>query len=201
MNIQTNYYSNYKTFIGFLLLISFLCFFGCTDRDSKQYLTSGHQTQTPYQVLAAGFDAAQSNSSFEAQTAPKGTICDHESVFDQKVLSPSGQFYAQELAPKDQGLIGLIYANNNQPYRTFQVTNHEMEGVSNPLKSIAWSPDSRRIATMFHYGSGGHIELVDALSGTYLHTYKLHSFCHCPYFSKDGKSIICGSRKITLNLN
>ena len=95
-------------------------------------------------------------------------------------------------------MIGLFYAKNDETYRTFQVSNHVIKGVRNQLKAIAWSPDSKQIATMYHYDFGGHIELVDAINGNYLHTYKLNSYCHCPYFSKDGMFITCGSERMNL---
>ena len=82
-----------------------------------------------------------------------------------KVCSPDGTYFAEELAEKGYGRIGLYSLSSNKLIKVLEFTTHPDGQYRNDLKGLAFSPNSERLAAMFHHGSGGHLSVVHVATG------------------------------------
>jgi hypothetical protein len=110
--------------------------------------------------------------------------------FGARAFSPDGTKYAREVEEKGMGNIGIFDLATDKLIRVLNVDQHPDGDFSNPLKGLAWSPDSRWLAAMFHHGSGGHISVVNVDSGTEVGHLAIERWYHCLWFSSDGTEII-----------
>jgi hypothetical protein len=117
---------------------------------------------------------------------PSAVHSPHGSVpFGKEACSPDGTKYAREIEPRDQGHIGVFAAQNDEP-----LSEISMGEEDNDLKGLAWSPDSRWIAVMYHRGNGGYIAIVHAETGDQVKQVPIGKWYHHMQFSSDGKRII-----------
>ncbi len=106
-----------------------------------------------------------------------------------QVYSPTRQRYAREEEPLGQGLIGIYDAANNR-LRSVDVVQHPRDDSPNAVRAIAWSPDEKLLAVMFHHAPGGHVSIVDAERGVELGYVKLGTPYRTLEFSPDEQSIL-----------
>jgi hypothetical protein len=61
---------------------------------------------------------------------------------------------------------------------------------SNDLKGLAWSPDSRWLAFMYHHDSGSYIVVVDAQTGKLTQSIPVNEYYHYMQFTADGGHLL-----------
>lgn len=125
-------------------------------------------------------------------------IKSYENVFGKTVRSPNGKYYARELKPAGYGKIGVYYHCDDQHYQTFFVQTHEIPNTPNDLKALVWSPDSKLLATLYHFSGGGHTSVVDVATKKVVCYIRLNSYCHDLGFSRDGGIISCRQQTCTI---
>jgi hypothetical protein len=123
-----------------------------------------------------------------SQYCPSAVHSTHGSVpFGARACSPDGTRYAREVDPANQGQIGVFDAGTGE--LLLQISVGE---TNNDLKGLAWSPDSRWLAVMYHHGSGGYIAILDASTGARFTTLPIDGWAHYMRFADDGIHIIAG---------
>lgn len=115
--------------------------------------------------------------------SPNGNV-----PFGKTACSPDKKMYAREIEPRNQGNIGIYDTNTDKMLKAVDVKQHP-QGSSNDLKALAWSPDSKRLAVMYHYDGGGHISIMDVDSGEEIKRLVIKKFYHQMNFLPDGKRI------------
>jgi len=98
--------------------------------------------------------------------------------------SPDGTRYAKEVEPFKNGNIGIFDRKNGQRLKTIKINEK-----NNPLKGLAWAPDGRRLAVMYHHGDGGYVEIVDTHSGSGLRQVDIKKWYHFMAFSEGDKQL------------
>lgn len=82
------------------------------------------------------------------------------------IYSPDGKYFAKEIRDADgyyhHGLIGLFDKTTGNLIHTFDVS----AGIWNDVKGLAWSPNSQKIAVMYHGGFNNGTWLLDIPSKT-----------------------------------
>lgn len=119
----------------------------------------------------------------EGQTfvcSPRGPIS------SEKVCSPDRTQYAKGI---DQNGTIRIYDLNDQPIRDVTLPTHTCSPCPNDLKGLAWSPDGQWLAGVFHHDAGGHIALINLVTGE-REWYNINDYYHCITFSADGTQIV-----------
>jgi hypothetical protein len=91
-----------------------------------------------------------------------------------KAESPDGARHAQVVQPQPQaqppqeGHIRIFDAKNNHKLTEIRIPQE----LNNPIKALAWGPDSRRLAVMYHHDAAGlapgYVAIVDAKDGALL---------------------------------
>jgi hypothetical protein len=117
--------------------------------------------------LALGQAATAQAALFDTETACPSPHGDVEE--DCKAIAPDGTQYAQVVQPQAQRAGAItIFAKSGQQLTTITIPAE----APNPIKGIAWGPDSRRLAVMYHHGdprlAPGYLAIVDAKSGAVL---------------------------------
>lgn len=154
-----------------------------------------HVTATPTSTVTASHAAASSI----ATTSPTPTtsparcegptfICSpHGSIPpDTKACSPDWTQYAKGI---DQNGTIRIYDLNDQPIRDVTLPTHTCSPCPNDLKGLAWSPDGQWLAGVFHHDAGGHIALINLVTGE-REWYDINDYYHCIKFSPDGTQLV-----------
>lgn len=118
--------------------------------------------------------------------------------FGTKAYSPDGRMYAREIEPRDYGHFGIFEVCTDRELKEIKVTQHPDGEYWNDLKGMAWSPDSKLLAVMYHHYGGGHISLVDVDAGSQIKYISFDGWPHSIQFSPDGKQIIVGSTIIEI---
>lgn len=115
--------------------------------------------------------------------SPQGNV-----PFGEKAFSPDGKMYAREVEPKAQGRIGIYDAATEKSLKVLTVKQHPAD-QPNDLKGLAWSPDSRSLAVMYHYDGGGHIAVVSVDTEGEITHIPIKKQFHYIEFSSDGMKI------------
>lgn len=119
----------------------------------------------------------------------------HGSVpFGKKAYSPDGKMYAREVKPRGHGNIGIYDLTTGKRLRVIDVTQHPAGDNPNDLKGLAWSPDSKWLAVMYHHGGGGHISIVNVDTGEEIKNLSISGWPHYMEFSTDGTKIKAGGK-------
>jgi len=105
----------------------------------------------------------------------------------KKAFSPNGHKYAREIEPDGYGLIGIFDRETDE----LILTINESHGGHNDLKGLAWSPDSKYIAIMFHAGLNGGVWIRDIETGELVGKGdKIGYFAHHMVFDDTGDQLI-----------
>ena len=114
----------------------------------------------------------------------------HGSVpFGQKAYSPDGKMYTSEVEPRDHGNIGIFDLTTDKRLSIIDVRQHPAGDYPNDLKGLAWSPDSKWLAVMYHHDGGGHISIVSVDTGQEIKYLPISKWYHHIEFSSDGTKI------------
>ncbi|TAK33769.1 MAG: hypothetical protein EPO21_11855 [Chloroflexota bacterium] len=133
------------------------------------------QTQTPTSQAASLFGMRS-----DAVYSPTGSV-----PFGAQATAPDGSRYVTEASPQNGGLIGI-----------YQKATGVLERVvatglpGDKLEGLAWSPDSKTIAAMYHYWGNGTIALIDAATGAKLRYIPINYGYNYMVFSADGTQIV-----------
>lgn len=91
----------------------------------------------------------------DACFSPDGTV-----PADCRIYSPDGRLYVQQI-DRTTSRFGVFDASRGEQVNTFT------GDTANDLKSIAFSPDSRQVALLYHYShTSNQVRLIDNLLGT-----------------------------------
>jgi hypothetical protein len=85
--------------------------------------------------------------------------------FGDKACSPDKMLYAREEEPKNLGQIGIHDRATDRQLTVIKVTQQADGDGPNEIKGLAWSPDSRLLAVMYHQSGGGSVSIVDVKQG------------------------------------
>lgn len=118
--------------------------------------------------------------------------------FGEKAYSPNGKMYAREIEPKDYGHIGIFEVGTDKLLKEIKATQHPTGEYGNNLKALAWSPDSKLLAVMYHHNGGGHISLLDIEAGREIKYIAIQGWPHFMEFSPDGRQIIAEGKVIEI---
>jgi hypothetical protein len=86
-------------------------------------------------------------------------------LFGDKACSPDKMLYAREEEPQQQGRIGIYDRATDRQLKVVKVTQQPDGDGPNEIKGLAWSPDSRLLAVMYHQSGGGSVSIVDVKEG------------------------------------
>jgi WD40 repeat protein len=104
--------------------------------------------------------------------------------FGEEACSPDGRMYAREIEPRNQGRLGLYDKGTGRLLKEVQVNYHPGR-YPNSLKGLAWSPDGKRLAVMYHYDGRGHISLVNVDTGEEVKSIPISKYYHSMKFSSE----------------
>ncbi len=116
----------------------------------------------------------------DAAFSPEGSV-----PFSSRATSPDGTKFARELEPRGTGKVGIFAEATEQLLRTL-----DFHQTNNDLKGLAWSPDSKHVAVMFHFGGGGSIYVADVETGKQVASLPVSENFHYIVFSRPGTQII-----------
>lgn len=117
-------------------------------------------------------------------TSPDGDVPHGSPPFDGRAISRNGKYYACEVKPYDQGNIAVFSSKGK--------LIQKWEGMSNdnPLKGLAWSPDSKRLAIMYHGGMRPAIQIVRIGKKGVIAASEISAWYHFMAFAEDGKTLL-----------
>lgn len=113
-----------------------------------------------------------------------------------RAFRPDCVVYASEIAPARHGLIGVFDGHHpGARTRVVDFRQHLDGEFTNDLKALAWSPDGRLLAAMFHeaipgQSQGGHIEVRQVDTGEVVKTVLLSRWYHDLRFSSNGTRLV-----------
>lgn len=116
----------------------------------------------------------------DAVFSPTGDV-----PFGQRAYSPDDAMFASEVQPRDNGKIGIFQQGTDTLLRVIDAGQPR-----NRLKGLAWSPDSKRIAVMFHLSTGGAILIFQAQTGNVTQNISIPEYYHFLVFAPDGTHLI-----------
>lgn len=119
----------------------------------------------------------------DAVFSPMGTI-----PADAKVFSPDGSKYVSELKPINTMKIGVFEKKTNKLLKGIDLAYSMWK--NNDIKGLAWSPNSKMLAVMFHHHLGGDVIILNAESGEKIKPIRIDTYYHYMAFSSDGHKII-----------
>ena len=99
--------------------------------------------------------------------------------------SPDGQYVARQIEPALSGQVG-IFDRADAPLNRID----ESHGSANDLKGLAWSPDSTRVAIMFHGGNNRGVWVREALTGDLVARVQPTLEVHYMVFDETGASLL-----------
>jgi hypothetical protein len=86
-------------------------------------------------------------------------------LFGDKACSPDKMLYAREEEPERHGRIGIYDRATDRQIKVVKVTQQPDGDGPNEIKGLAWSPDSRLLAIMYHQSGGGSVSILDVMKG------------------------------------
>ncbi|HEV7858811.1 MAG TPA: hypothetical protein VGO91_09305 [Pyrinomonadaceae bacterium] len=86
-------------------------------------------------------------------------------LFGDKACSPDKMLYAREEEPEHAGRIGIYDRVTDRQLKIIKVTQQPDGDGPNEIKGLAWSPDSRLLAVMYHLRGGGSVSILDVKQG------------------------------------
>lgn len=128
-------------------------------------------------VLIGGFFLASCNPDWVG--SPNGTVPQGTAAY-----SPDGKYYSKEIEPYGQGNIGVFQKKDDQSVWTWYLPLEH-----NDLKGMAWSPDSNRVALMYHWGSRSQIYVYELYNERQVAQASANGWAHSMKYAKDGKGI------------
>lgn len=136
-------------------------------------------------AVALGREAVAQSELFQTDTACASPHGDVEEGC--QALAPNGTQYAQVVQPQDQRAGAIhVFAKSGQQLTTITIPAE----ANNPMKGVAWGPDSRRLAVMYHHGAPGlgpgYVAIVDAQSGAVLDKVRWQNKTFYHYLRWDG---------------
>jgi hypothetical protein len=143
-----------------LILVLLQC--GCSGNSGGNDNTTAITVITPPPIKPA--PAAQ-------PTPPAGCMAALSSArgsvpFGDKACSPDKMLYAREEESRNRGRIGIYDRATDSQLKIVKVMQQQDGDDPNEMKGLAWSPDSRLLAVMYHQGGGGSINIIDVQRGT-----------------------------------
>lgn len=118
--------------------------------------------------------------------------------FGESACSPDGKRRACEVKPQGHGRIGIYLLKPNKLEKVIDTPQHPDGDFANDLKGLAWSPDSKQLAVMYHHGGGGHISIVSVATGKETKRLSLNEFYHYIEYSSDGRKIMADGQTLQI---
>lgn len=102
----------------------------------------------------------------------------------EKAFSPNGKYYAREFAPFDEGNIGIFTRAGKLVQKWDLLPNN------NDLKGLAFSPNSKRLAVMYHGGMTPAIQVVELGKKDVVAATDIDTWYHFMVYGKDNKTLL-----------
>ena len=115
----------------------------------------------------------------DAIFSPGGSIEEGAAAY-----SPDGFFYAGELEPRGEGMVGIFNAGSGELLLSIRA-----QEVKNDLKGIAWSPDGSVLAVMYHGGKPAGIVFYDSMTGERLRHLEISAAYHFMAFGRENHTL------------
>ena len=141
---------------------------------------SGGYPAKPYTYLEIEVNGEEEEESdpftdrSDAAFSPRGTL-----PTDAVIYSVDGKYSVKQIEPYRNGNFGLFDAKNNQLIRKIRVPVS-----NNDAKGMAFAPNSRWLAVMYHVSSGGSIYIVDVETGVLLKSERADEWYHFMVFDR-----------------
>jgi len=103
----------------------------------------------------------------------------------EKANSPDGKYYACEIKPYGYGHIAIYKTKDNKLVQKWQVLPND-----NSLKGLAWSPNSKRVAIMYHGGMTEGIQVVEIGKTGVVAAANIDQWFHFMVYDKAGKALL-----------
>ncbi len=158
------------------------------DRNCHDYLVLAKSTSGfpiyPYTYWEVVIDEPEGEDEYEPYPFSNRTdvaFAAHGFVPNDAVIySPDGLYYLLQAEPYQYGFFDIYNVQTDELIREI-----ELPITNNDVKSMAFSPDSKWVAIMYHVGSGSLIYLVDVKTGDILHTETTSIWFHFMAFDRN----------------
>jgi hypothetical protein len=117
-------------------------------------------TPPPINSAPAAAEPSPQAGCATALSSARGSV-----LFGDKACSPDKMLYAREEEPQQQGRIGIYERATDRQLKVVKVTQQPDGDGPNEIKGLAWSPDSRLLAVMYHRSGGGSVSILDVKQG------------------------------------
>jgi hypothetical protein len=102
-----------------------------------------------------------------------------------KAYSPDGKYYVREVQPYEEGNIAAFEVNGDR-----EIQRWDLLPNNNDLKGLAWAPDSKRIAVMYHGGMTLGIQVVELGKAGVVATASFRNYPHLIAWDKNGEELL-----------
>lgn len=102
-----------------------------------------------------------------------------------RAYSPDGKYYVKEVEPYNEGNIAVFEVKGDKKIQRWDLLPN-----NNDLKGLAWAPDSKRIAVMYHGGMTLGIQVVELGKAGVVATASFRNFPHLIAWDKNGKELL-----------
>lgn len=102
-----------------------------------------------------------------------------------KAYSPDGQYYVKEITPYNEGNIAVFKVKGDTEIQRWDLLPNK-----NDLKGLAWAPDSKRIAVMYHGGMTLGIQVIELVKTCVVATASFKNWPHLIAWDKNGKELL-----------
>jgi hypothetical protein len=146
--------------LSFIILVLLQC--ACSGGASVGNDNTTMVTTVPPPPINSAPNAAPTPSAgcATALSSARGSV-----LFGDKACSPDKMLYAREEEPQQQGRVGIYERATDRQLKVVKVTQQPDGDGPNEIKGLAWSPDSRLLAVMYHQSGGGSVSIVDVKQG------------------------------------
>ena len=145
-----------------------------------------HRLVVVFGVIIAGIMAVSTPcvaQDFNARTnanSPNGSV-----PHDARAYSPDGQYYVKEVSPYNEGNIAVFEIKGGK-----EIQRWDLLPNNNDLKGLAWAPDSKRIAVMYHGGVTAGIQVIELGKEGVVATADFEGYPHFITWDKNGTDLI-----------